>query len=73
MTTATLVPAGSGEALPVNLGLYSKRLINALLASRAYTAERMLRPHRAAIQEMSIRYGEKSPSLTPDELLPFKL
>ncbi|MBZ6075240.1 hypothetical protein [Microvirga puerhi] len=73
MATATLVPAASVGTLSLNLGLHARRFINALMVSRAFSAERMLRPHGDTLKELASRHGRASMNLTPDAFLPFKL
>lgn len=74
MNTAVYSPSLNGEAsVTSKFFLMAKRVVNALVESRARSAAQTLRQHRAFIQDIGRRQDHSSDFLIQDNALPFKI
>ncbi len=74
MTTAVFTPTAAGNAsTPSKFFLIAKRVMDALIESRAKSAARKMRQHEAFMQDLSRRQDHSPLFLIQDNPSPFKI
>lgn len=63
MATITYPAAVQSAAAPSIIGIYARRIANALIASRARAAEHALRRHDAVRGDLACRYSHTTASV----------